>query len=160
MPNTATETFNLVSDLQVSGNTRYNGNQWREAILAYLGGVWSGDESVTNRQKISFNNTVLRLGCDDKYYAYFVNEPDETQQMWSSLETLVVVDTTQNNVESGLIRFVRNNKIRQFALVFDNGVSSEGMILLTKGQKRSELHISTYGLMSMTIWMQRLGYTV
>lgn len=164
MSTVATATSSLVLDLQVSGNHSYNGNQWREAILAYLGGVWSGDESVTSRQKLCFNNTVIRLGREGKYYAYFVNEPDGADggpiglPMVRPSDLLVVMHTTENDVESALIRFVRNNKIRKLALMFDNGVSSEGMILLAKGQKRGELHIYTYGLVSMTVWMQRLGY--
>lgn len=166
MSNTATATSSLVLDLQVSGNKSYDGSQWREAILAYLGGVWSGDESVTSRQKLCFNNTVIRLGREGKYYAYFVNEPDGAEggpigiPMARPSDLLVVMHTTENEVESALIRFVRNNKIRKLALMFDNGVSSEGMILLAKGQKRGEIHIYTYGLVSMTVWMQRLGYSV
>jgi len=162
MSHSVIATSSLVSDIQVSGNTAYEGSQWREAILAYLGGVWSGDVSVTNRQKLNFNNTTIRLGGDGKYYAYFVLEPDFGSihvEFSKPAELLVVMDATENDVESGLIRFVRNNKIRQLALMF-KGVSPEGMILLTKGQKRSELHITTYGLVSMKVWMQRRGYNV
>lgn len=161
MSNSSIATSSLVSGIQVSGNTAYNGNQWREAILAYLGGVWSGDESVTSRQKLNFNNTTIRLGRNDKYYAYFVNEPDNADfppMPSNAAELLTIMDANEYDVESGLIRFVRNNQIRQLALMFPGKVSSEGMILLVKGQKRSELHIHTFGLVSMTVWMSRLGF--
>ena len=163
MSTVATSTSNLVLGLQVSGNQSYKGSQWREAILVYLGGVWSGDKSVTSRQKLNFNNTTIRLGNNGKYYTYFVCEPDEAPfppMPKNDTELVTVMDPTQEAVEAGLIRLVRNDQIRQLVLMFDNGVSSQGMVLLTKGQKRSELHVNTYGLVSMTEVMQRLGYSV
>ena len=158
-----TSVLSLVSSIQVSGNKAYDGNQWREAILAYLDGIWSGRRSVTNRPKLNFNNTTIRLGDGGRYYAYFASEPDKAPfppTPKNDSELLTIMHPTEYAVEVGLIRFVRNNQIRQLALMFDNGVSSEGIILLAKGQRRGELHIYTYGLVSITIWMQRLGYNV
>ena len=163
MSNATTATSSLVLDLQVSGSKSYEGHQWREAILAYLGGVWSGDESVTSRQKLNFNNTTLRLGRDDKYYAYFVLEPDASPLSIvakNTSELLVVSEPNQDNVEVGLMRFVRDNHIRQLYIAFGESTSPEMAIVLTKGQKRSELHIATCGLASMSDVMRRLGYNV
>ncbi len=162
MSTVATATSSLVLGLQVSGNKSYEGTQWREAILAYLGGVWKGDKSVTSRQKLNFNNTTIRLGDNGKYYAYFVCEPDEAPfpPMPPSSDILTIMDPTEEAVEIGLIRFVRNNQIRHLALMFPGEVSSEGMILLVKvPEVRGELHIHTFHLVGMEERMRRLGYT-
>lgn len=140
MNGTATEAGHRV--LQVSGGLCFEPHQWRKAILYYLNGVWSGNHNVMYRPKISLGNlpaegsvseVVLRLSPATKeYYAY-----GTSAELPIVVGNFLVVGCGQNEVEGGLIRFVRNDRIRNLSILFRDG----GNVCLLKGRKRSDLHV-------------------
>ena len=159
MTKTTTGTLgHAVESIQIAGDTVFEGSRWREAILAFLNGIWADDVAVTHRPKISLNNTVLRIGRGEKYVGYFVYAPDfGGRPTVADKDLLVVPDPTRAEVENGLIRFVRNGQIRQLGICFPG----KGNIVLTKGRKRSELFVVTGGsFQSMTQYAHELGYKV
>jgi hypothetical protein len=152
-----TATGNLVKSIQIAGgNNVFEGNRWREAILFYLNGVWANDTAVMYRPKISFADTTLRLE-GDHYYAYAVNGCNLGDRPYVADEDmLIVLDPTQGEVESGLIRFVKNSQVRQLAVVFPE----KGHLVLTKGLKRSELFVTAVNLQLMEEAIRDRGYKV
>jgi len=146
-----------VHSIHVVGSQTYPGENWREAIISYLNGIWSGK---TDLRGLYFNNTCVRLSkTGGEYYLYFRHEQDGPEpQNLAACETVWAVSyPALNDMEIGLIRFVRNNSIRQLVLTFP-GV---GNMTLTKGQKRSELFISTaIHLSSMKAEMRRNGHRI
>jgi hypothetical protein len=159
---TKTTTGHAVERIQIAGGDVFYGDRWRDAILAYLNGIWAGDVAVTHRPKISFNNTVLRVGRDGKYVGYFVCEPDSGDRPFvADKDVLVVPDPTEAEVENALIRFVKNNQIRQLGIVFSTDQELRGNLVLTKGRKRSELFVATGGsFQSQEQYMRVIGYQV
>ena len=148
-------TTNLVLSISFPGSDTYDGSEWREAILAFLNKVWSGDKLLTlpNQQRIAINKTTIQLGRvfqrygDREYFAYYVSEPDDTplpHTLLSDQSAYKIRGCEQNVIEIGLVRFVRDNKMRELWLQFRTG-----MIVLTKGQARSELFISTRDIPNM-----------
>ncbi len=127
-------------DIQVSGRTGFPGSRWREAVLFYLFGIWGNREDVTYRPKIHFGDICLRLDRQSKeYYAYGHAEVPELTPITSSEETLFV-RSGQNEVEIGLIRFVKDNRIKK--LVLSLGPGGACQLLLWKKEKRSEYGVA------------------
>ena len=137
------------SDIQVSGlpSQEYTQSRWREAILFYLFGVWSNKQSVMYRPKIAFGNITLRLDRHDgEYYAYGHEDvPQEVPPLGPN--DLVVRSGRQADVEVALIRFVKDNRIKQLRLP---GVPSQNVhlaqLVLWKKEKRSEYGHAGIGL--------------
>lgn len=123
----------LIDDIQVSGSRCFEAKQWREAILYYLFGVWSDDKSVTYRPKISLGEATLRL-VGDEYVVYGISTPD-SEFAPNVTKSLVVTSGKQNDVEVALIRFVKDNQIRQLGL----SLGDHGSIILSKTPVRGEL---------------------
>ena len=139
MTQTATLTECRVDSIQIAGGEMFDGSRWREAIIAYLYGIWAGNEVVTHRPKINFDYTTLRLDRE-KYVGYYSVFANASNRPRVADKDVLVVPDTQAEVENGLIRFVKNNQIRQLAIVF----SGKGALVLTKGgRKRSELFLTT-----------------
>ena len=149
---------NHVASIQVAGGQVFKGSHWREAILFFLNGIWSDDAEVTHRPKISFNNTVLRRD-GERYIGYYSLDPDSGERPHvADKDILVIPESTQAEIENGLIRFVKNNQIRQLGICFEG----KGVIVLTKGQKhRGALFVCTMGSFpSQTDVMRDKGYKV
>jgi hypothetical protein len=142
----STATGSRVEVVQIArGGYSIKGSRWREAILAYLNGIWANDVVVyvvaRGHPRISFNSITLRL-YGGKYIGYYLfTETSGVRPDMAYEDVFVVPDPTQAEVENGLIRFVKNNQIRQLAIVFPG----KGNLILTKGRKRSELFVTTEG---------------
>lgn len=110
------------NDIQVSGlsSQEFPERRWREAILFYLFGIWSGKLSVTYRPKIHFGDITLRLQPSDdpeggEYYAYgHAEKPQEPPALGP--DDLVVRSGRKADVEVALARFVKDDRIRQLRL--------------------------------------------
>jgi len=101
--------------IQVAGLTYYPENRWREAILAFLFSVWSGDTYVLGRPKIHFGQLTLRLDRDEK--RYFVYGKGSDLVVTEGIKTLdedarLCIGDSQATVETGLIRLVKDNRIK------------------------------------------------
>jgi hypothetical protein len=152
-----TQAQHLVTEIQVAGRVFFEGNRWREAVLAYLNGIWADDSGVTYRPKIMLNNTVLRIHGEE-YVGYYSSDPEKGDRpRVADKDVLVIPNPTQAEVENGLIRFVKNNQIRQLGICFPG----KGQIVLTKGNKRSQLFVVTEGnFQSQDQFAHSLGYKV
>lgn len=139
-------------ELQVGASGRtFPEERWREAILYYLFGVWSGNVAMTLRPKISFGNVTLRLVPDPKalhpdarvYYAYGI-APDGERCSHSAITRgeLLFVGNEQARVETALIRFVKDNRIKTLAISMGTG----GGIQLWKTSRRGEYRCTAVGL--------------
>jgi hypothetical protein len=154
---TQTALGNRVESIQVAGGEVFEGSRWREAILFYLNGIWSNDVAVTHRPKINFNKTVLRRD-GERYIGYYSLDPDSGDRPpVADKDVFVIPEPTRAEIENGMIRFVKNNQIRQLGICFEG----KGAIVLTKGHKRSELFVCTMGnFPSVTDAMRDKGYRV
>lgn len=152
MTNTATEAREsfAVEGLQVSGLHNFEGFRWREAILCYLNGVWAGRQDVIYRPKIHFSGSSaphpllaymsLRLNLDDgTYYAEGNFAADGRCPVFSLKESLLVTRNNRPEVEQGLIRFVRDNRIRFLGMSLEPRMLR--MLCLWKSEKRSQLNL-------------------
>lgn len=138
-------------EFQVSGNACFSERRWREAILYYLFGVWAGQQKVMYRPKISFGPITLRLAADaGEYYAHAWDRQGALDFFGVDLNGLAPafpnsiilrVGYTQVEVEQGLVRFVKNNRVKLLVISL-----REGEIRLWKMQERSRLGISATGL--------------
>ena len=129
----------LVREIQVAGDLCFEGNRWREAFLYYLNGIWASDVVVTNRPKMTIGNITLRL-VGGRYFIYrndvvVLSSPPPVLN--KDFDLVLVPD--KNNVEIALVRFVKNNQIRQLGMNFGGYYS----LFLTKGNRRGELIVTT-----------------
>jgi hypothetical protein len=123
-------------DVQVGHCHQFPENRWREAILAFLFGIWSGKPSVWDRPKIIFGGLTLRLDKVEKRYFAYGRGADDYYDMPltcpTGSEDLTVSDS-QQEVEIGLVRFVKDNQIKLFTINLQ-----EGCLVLWKKGKRGE----------------------
>jgi hypothetical protein len=124
------------AEIQVSGGKLFDTNHWREAVLYFLFGVWGDEEPVMYRPKIGLPpNLTLRLATNhDAYYAYGDGGDAKPPEFWD--EQKLVVGSGQLEVENGLVRFVKNNRIEMLQIDFPEGTT----LCLWKGQRRGELN--------------------
>jgi hypothetical protein len=138
------------NEIQVSGlaEQEYPELRWKEAILFYLFGVWSNRESVMYRPKISFGDITLRLDISSaEYYAYGHQESPREDVPPLGANDLVVTSARQSEVEVGLIRFVKNPKIRQLRLTLETHDKMYlGTLVFWKKAKRGEYGVAGLGL--------------
>ncbi len=130
--------------LQVSGLECFEERGWRECVLYYLFGVWSGAENVVYRPKINFGEITLRLNVGEgRYYAH--GTPVELEYPYFLATETLVVENGQRDVEIGLVRFVKNNRIKMLVIKLSEG--SE--LRLWKKSERSRFGITATGLKTM-----------
>ena len=135
------ETGNYV---EVAGRI-FQESHWREAILYFLHGMWSANPEVTNKSSITFAGVTMRLDVGTKKYWCFVrpmmstsldSESSNPQIELHDGDTLEVRDD-YNDVEMGMMRFVKNDDIGCLTIRFYyNG--SESSLSLHKTSKRGE----------------------
>lgn len=123
-------------DVQVGHCYQFSENRWREAILAFLFGIWSGKPSVLDRPKIIFGGLTLRLDkVERRYFAYGKGADDYCGMPMTcpfGSEDLTVGDS-QVEVEIGLVRFVKDNQIKLFTINL-----RDGCLVLWKKSRRGE----------------------
>lgn len=109
----------LDRSIQVSGLEIFEEWRWREAILHYLFGVWSDYSRVMYRPKICLGGVSLSLDTENEEYYAQGESPDREHPFFSSREERVLsVRCSQLEVEQGLIRFVKNNRIILLNITF------------------------------------------
>lgn len=138
----------VAREIQISGQTNFAANRWREAILYYLFGVWGDKSEVMYRPKIHLGPITLRLNPSaETYYAHAVPllPEDELNLSLFSSEEMISVGPRQTEVETGLIRFVKNGRIKLITIHLDNG----GLLRLWKGNRRGDLFLQSWGVPSM-----------
>jgi len=140
----AQPTARLYSGIQVSGYTNFPESRWREAILFYLFGMWGNRERVTYRPKISFGDITLRLG-DGEYYAYGHERVREEIPPLDS-DDLVETSGKQTEVEVALIRFVKDDRIKQLRLRLPSVSDDVATLVLWKKTRRGEYGYAGIGL--------------
>ena len=131
------------NDIQVSGlpSQEFPESRWREAILFYLFGIWSGRESVMYRPKIGFGDITLRLALGDgEYYAYGTpNEELPAEHPIGERDDHIVVRSwKQADVEVALARFVKDDRIKWLTLSF----RYSGRLVLWKKLRRGQYGIT------------------
>lgn len=120
--------------LQVSGLKTFEENRWREAILYYLFGMWGDKDNVTYRPKIRFGSMSLSLNTiTNRYYAYGRSLNWEVPPFKGD-EILIIGGCDQNEVDIGLARFVKNDRIRIIVIPFGN----DQFLRLWKTDRRGE----------------------
>ena len=127
-------------EIQVSGIRCFPMNEWRNAILYFLFGMWGNKNNVTYRPKINFGGVSLRLDLvTGKYYAY--GTAPDTEPLTFTGRELVTVDD-KSEVEVSLIRFVKNEDIKRLTIVFPNQM----MLRIWKKERRGEYGCAATGL--------------
>lgn len=137
-------------DIQISGRTNFPEWRWREAILFYLFGIWSNNNDVTYRPKVHFGDICLRLDrSSGEYYAY--GHAEGVREDVPPLEEYDVVEMSgkQAEVEVALIRFVKDDRVRQlqlhFPAIYDPKMHTTTLVLWKK-TRRGEYGIAGLGL--------------
>ena len=128
-------------EIQVSGHTIFPGYRWREAILYYLFGIWGDRLEVTYRPKISFGGVTLRLNVGARAYFAYGEHSGDCGGISAETEMLIV-GCGQDEVEQGLIRFVKNDRIRVLVI----GLPLRGIINLRKKERRGEYNVTAIGI--------------
>lgn len=136
---------NTVQEIKVSGLICYPGPRWREAILKYVFGIWGDEKTVTLRPHIAFGDIHLRLDTTKgEYYAYGTSTSKFGElPEGAGNKNGFVVNSQQNNVECGLIRFVKNKKIELLVINFPD----KGVLFLWKGKKRNEFYVTAKNIL-------------
>jgi hypothetical protein len=147
---------NVGQDIQVSGLDCFPESRWREAVLHYLFGVWSNNQQVMYRPKISFDGIVLRLDpTTQTYYAYGQAQHSASRRAWHALldrwdrkcsGEILEVSCNKNEVEVALIRFVKDNQISNLTIHFRRVSAS---FSLCKTTRRGEYIVSGNELPTM-----------
>lgn len=128
------------NDIRISGlaSQEFPEARWREAILSYLFEIWSGRPRATGYPMIGFGNITLRLdpSCG-LYYAYGIpsKESPGYEHFVKGDEDIHVRSGRKEDVEVGLIRFVKNNRIKLLTLWLP---TSGGPVTLWKKPQRSQ----------------------
>ena len=127
--------------IQVSGLKCFPSNEWRNAILHYLFGMWGGNENVTYRPKITFGLATLRLDCLTQRYFAYGPSPDQHLPDPDDEHTLVVGDG-RNEVDVGLVTFVKNVQITRLVIRFPDQTE----FWLWKKERRGEFGCMGLGI--------------
>ncbi|HJN85165.1 MAG TPA: hypothetical protein QF873_02510 [Patescibacteria group bacterium] len=137
--------------IQVAMDTYFPWNEWRNALLHFLNGIWADDYAVTCRPKIAFGQVTLRRSVDGKSYTCSGKDSDRrsagiaiTTKRDHFHETLRTDDAIA--IEHALVRFVRNDDFRMLTLKM-----STGELRFIKRAKRSELTIVGRGLKPLIV---------
>ncbi len=130
--------------LYVSGGREFPEDRWRDCILHFLNGLWSGDLDIACRPRLHLGEITLRLDEEaGEYFAY-----------GTSLETPVpeVADYEMEysigsrlEVQDRLMRFVKDDRIKLLVLRL-----RVGTVCLWKKPWRSRFGISAHGIPSNT----------
>lgn len=128
-------------DLQVSGLQIFTEDRWRDCILHFLFGVWSDDRNVTHRPKIQLGEITLRLIQATGEYVAYGDSLEPEHPSFTEDETLVV-SGSQLGVEMGLVRFVKNDRLKLLVIVLPRGAE----VRLWKKLWRSRFGISATGI--------------
>ncbi len=124
-------------DLQVSGLQEFKEDRWRDCILYFLFGMWSDAGNVTYRPKLDLGEITLRLNEEKcEYFAY--GRPVELQHPSFSIEETLTVCYAQMAVEQGLVRFVKNDRLKLLVILLRDG----GEVRLWKKPQRSRFGIT------------------
>ncbi|NQV12502.1 hypothetical protein HQ524_04000 [Candidatus Uhrbacteria bacterium] len=138
--------------IQVAMDTYFRGNEWRNALLHFLNGVWSDDYAVTCRPKIIFGQVALRRTPNGD--SYVCSGKNTGLRLGPGFTGVVCTKDfhetvrTENAVviEHTLVRFVRNDDFRTLTLKM-----SMGALKFVKGAKRSDMTVHGYGLSQVSI---------
>ncbi|MEK7664219.1 MAG: hypothetical protein AAB340_02150 [Patescibacteria group bacterium] len=123
-------------DIQVAGFIYYPENRWREAILAFLFELWS-EKLPAFRPKIILGQLTLRLNSiENRYFVYGKGADRTIPEVVKALDedARLLTSDSRSAVETGLIRFVKNNRIKALQIYFCYGYS----IVLWKKDRRGE----------------------
>ena len=132
--------------IQISGLQEFPESRWREAILFYLFGIWANRQSVTYRPKINFGDITLRLDpSGGEYYEYGHAEvPQDVPPLGP--DDLVETSGRQADVEVALIRFVKNDRVKQLRLGVVCDQIHLSQLVLWKKARRGEYGYAGIGL--------------
>jgi hypothetical protein len=128
------------TEIRVNSNS-FPANRWREAMLDFLMGIWSGDS--VRGPNIQVRGIVLRRNEDTSRFK--VDGPREVVDMRGvalNHGRLMMIEDGTYEIECGLIRFVKNDSIRYLAITFDE---ARATLWFWKGQQRGELYCSLHG---------------
>lgn len=137
----------LVGNIQISEGVVFEPWRWREAILAYLDGVWGKDLKKDYPPNLTLNYHWLRLNVErHEYYAYTSPLTEEAEIPGFKTEEILIVGPAKDEVEVGLACFVKNNHIKQLAIIFRESRGMGASFVLTKDRQRSALFVATRNL--------------
>ena len=138
--------------IQVAGLECYPTNRWRDALMAFLMGIWGDQGSVMYRPKIDLGPACLRLDPDAKAFTISGHNPSPSYEgSWSgpvskakracSERTWVTqVGRPGDMVKTmdQLVRFVKDSARLRLVLMFP----TSQVLVLTKGRKRGDLDVT------------------
>ncbi len=128
--------------LYTSGGKEFAEDRWRDCILHFLRGLWSGDLDVACRPRIHFGEITLRLDEErGEYFAYGTSF--ETAAPDVADHEMIHALGSRLEVQHGLVCFVSNDRIK--LLVIHLRV---GTVCLWKKPWRSRFGISAHGIPS------------
>lgn len=150
----------LVNEVEVSRYRKFHDSHWREAILCYLFGMWRGDSDMTMRSWIAFDRPDLRITLrrnENRYFAYYAGvKPFAHEETCFVPDDSIVVLSAAPDVEVGLVKFVKNNRVQQLTIVFPyekglrmsagNHAMPRPELRFQKTERRGDLLISARGL--------------
>lgn len=116
-----------------SGLYSYPESRWRQAILRFLFGIWSGDPVITARPEILLENVTIRL-FNNRYVAF--GRPTSEQPPVMSLGESLVAGDRKTDVEVALVQFVKNDRIKMVTLAL--GCNGDRFVALWKKERRGE----------------------
>lgn len=120
--------------IEVAELYEYPESRWRQAILRFLFGIWSGDPTVTCRPELRIGNVTLRL-FNERYVAFGSVEGDEVPPTIPITQSLLVGDR-KADAEVALVRFVKDDRIKMVNLVLGN--NKDRYLAIWKKDRRGE----------------------
>lgn len=132
----------------LSGRRVFDQSQWRQAILFYLNEIWMHNASDYrvggDMPSITFDNVTVQLDLSPPDPFYFAYGPlsqtpiEDFQTKSNSPRELCIVPFGQLQVENGLIRFVKNDRIGILTILLPGQCSQ---VSLYKRDKRGEFRV-------------------
>ena len=137
--------------MQVAGLQCYPTNRWRDALMAFLMGIWGDYSNVMYRPKIDLGPACLRLDPDQKTFTLSGHNPhpgngswelplDDAQKARNERTWVADAGKTGDMVQTmdQLVRFVKDPARLRLVLMFPTGQ----VLVLTKGRKRGDLDVT------------------
>ncbi|MGE5392576.1 MAG: hypothetical protein ACM3NH_02435 [Candidatus Saccharibacteria bacterium] len=128
--------------IEVAALEEFPESRWRQAMLRFLFGIWSGDSVLCARPEIFIQGVTLRL-FNNRYVAFGAATSFEEPPVVPIGESLLTTDR-KADVEVALMRFVKNDRIKMVTLSL--GQNHDRFLAFWKKERRGEFGFWVKGI--------------
>ena len=130
-----------VRAISVSGQTRFSGDQWWEAIHYFLHGCWSEDPRIFGHASLIFDGVVYLFRHHDYYQVVMEGEALAVLPPVYRAENVYHVSSATHETDLGLIMFALNRRRGMLVINFPH----DRKLYLWRTRKIGELGLALEG---------------